>query len=69
MAITKLPIEKGVERRADEFRGDKADLRLVRLQPLTADPADAADGDIWYRDDLKKYRVRESGVNKTITAV
>ena len=40
----------------------------MRLQPLAADPADAANGDMWYRDDLKKYRVREDGVNKTITA-
>jgi len=58
-----FPVEKGVERTADIHLG-----RLVRLQPLSADPADAANGDIWYRDDLKKYRVRENGVNLTITA-
>ncbi len=59
-----LPVEKGVERRADINV-----TRLVRLQPLSADPDDAANGDIWYRDDIKKYRVREDGVNKTVTAV
>ena len=44
-----LPVEKGVERRADINV-----TRLARLQPLTADPADAANGDILYRYDLNK---------------
>ena len=59
-----FPVEKGVESTADLQLA-----RIIRLQPLSADPTDAANGDIWYRDDLKKYRIRENGVNKTVTAV
>ncbi len=66
--MSNLPIDPSTESRSYVFRGDRVQLRLVRLDALTADPADAANGDIWYRDDLKKYRVRENGVNLTVTA-
>jgi len=73
MALTNLPVEPKTEKRSGDFRGNTvtvatANAGRLRLDPLTADPADAANGDIWYRDDLKKYRVRENGVNLTITA-
>ena len=42
-----LPVEKGVERRADINV-----TRLVRLQPLAADPADAENGDILWQSRL-----------------
>ena len=67
MAITKLPIEIGVEVRADEFRGNKVDVSRVRLTVLASDPTDLQDGDAWATS--AGLRIRVGGVSKTVTAV
>lgn len=66
---TNLPIESGTEQRSDLFRGDKVNVRIVRLDGLTEDPTDAGNGDIWYRSDNNTIKVRLNGSNVTIQTV
>jgi len=47
-------------------------LNVVNLEPLTADPTEVIDGDVWYRKDLEQFRVAANGGTKyaiTVTAV
>lgn len=41
-------------------------VKGVSIQSVTADPSGAADGDIIYRSDLGKFRMREAGAWKDV---
>lgn len=43
----------------------RLNIHSLNLKPLDVDPADARDGDIWYRQDLGQYRTME-GVNARV---
>ena len=53
MATLKNQCEPGTFRQTDI-----AKARLVKLAPLTADPADAENGDMWYRSDTDQIRAK-----------
>ena len=46
---------------------NRANVFVLRLRPLTADPVDLEDGDIWHRGDTDVVHIRLNGVTKTIT--
>jgi hypothetical protein len=41
-------------------------IGYIQLGNLTADPSSPANGSIWYRTDLGKFRGRENGVSKDL---
>jgi len=51
----------------DQMMTTKTRLGHVHLAGLTADPADAETGDIWYRSDTNAYRVKTGAGVKTVT--
>jgi len=55
------PIETGLEVTTYNLLASR-----VNLAPLTADPTDAIDGDIWYRADLDTIRVKLNGSVVTV---
>jgi len=46
---------------------NRINLNVVNLEPLTADPTDLRNGDVWYRSDLGQFRVRHADTNYAIT--
>lgn len=44
----------------------RINLHSVNLEPLTADPTDSINGDIWYRSDLGELHVNIAGTVKKI---
>lgn len=57
-----LPVQKGTEHNADV-----AKVRKIKLQSLTADPADAEDGEIWYDATAGVLRGKIDGAVGDIT--
>ena len=44
-----------------------ARCQKLHLEPLTADPSNLEDGDLWYRSDLDTFRARKNGATVTVT--
>ena len=53
----------------DQVQIDKNVVRVLKLHliPLTADPTDLEDGDVWHRGDLNTIRARLNGATVTVT--
>ncbi len=48
---------------------NKANVQLLKLAPLDADPVDVENGDIWYvAAAVNKFRKRQNGVSKDLDA-
>jgi len=46
---------------------DKVNINQIRLVPLTADPLDVKEGDVWYRGDTHALRLRLVASTVTVT--
>jgi len=45
---------------------DKVNINQIRLVPLTADPLDLKEGDVWYRGDTHTLKLRLAASTVTI---
>lgn len=46
---------------------DKVNVDKLHLNPLSADPSDIEEGDLWYRGDTHALMLRINGSTKTVT--